>query len=449
MESAEATTSKGGWLREALRELDGASHAHSTSPVPDEHSVPGYRVAVVCVAIAFTLTSLYMGAALARELGLDMGVRAVLVGSVILAVMSIPAAIVGARTRLSTYMIVQNVFGRVGSKFVNVVLAIVLLGWYAVTAELFGRTCFLTVAQYFPGTPVPPAAYTIACSVAIVATTIFGFKAIERLSLFVAPLLVVLTVYVAYRALQHSSWNVLAAMPGTDPDLGRGISAVVGGMIVNVVLMPDITRYSRTTFDCALISVTGNGIGAGGALILAMLPALAFAELDPIKYMVGLSLAGLAFTTLVLSTWSMNSVNLYSTGLVTSTAIRGVSYARVVIGCGVVGTIMAVMGVGDRLIDFLVLLGLIVPPIAAVYLTDFFVLRRCDYTGDRHLAQAGATNISGIISCASGAVVGMGLYFTKNSLTGVPTIESFVSAATIYFMAERIRLAMRRDRSWR
>ena len=49
-------------------------------------------------------------------------------------------------------------------------------------------------------------------------------------------------------------------------------------MIVNVVLMPDMTRYSRTVFDCALISVTGNGVGSGVALKFAMLPALAFGQ---------------------------------------------------------------------------------------------------------------------------------------------------------------------------
>ncbi len=418
--------------------------------MPDDQSVPGYRVAIVCIAIAFTLTGLYTGSELGLALGLRAGIRATVLGSIILAVMSIPAAIVGARTRLSTYMIVRNVFGESGSKLVNLVLATVLLGWYAVTAELFGRTCFITVNEYFPGLHMPAFAYTIACSVAVIGTTIFGFRAIERLSLFVAPLLVALTVYVAYRALQHNSWDAIAAIHGTElvPDLGRGVSAVVGGMIANVVLMPDMTRYSRTVFDCALISVTGNGVGAGVALVLAMLPALAFGEQDPMKYMVTLKLLGIAFTTLVVSTWSINTVNLYSTGLVVSTALPHTRYQRIVIGSGVVGTVFAVVGVADRLIDFLVLLGLIVPPIAAVYLADFFLLRRRDYFTADHIAQGGATNINGIVACVSGAALGVTLYFTKASLTGVPTIESFVSAGCLYLIGERARQSMRRDRRW-
>jgi cytosine permease len=411
-------------------------------------SVPGYRVALICVGIAFTLTGLYVGSDLALTLGLGTAIRATIIGSLVLCVMSVPAAVVGARTRLSTYMIVTNVFGNTGARLVNFVLAVVLLGWFAVTAELFGRTCYLTAAAYVAAVP-PQWVFTVACSAIVIATTVFGFRAIDRLSLLVAPLLVVLTSYVAFRAVEHVQWAVLMAIPGTQSDLSTGISAVIGGMIVNVVLMPDVTRYSRSTFDCALISVTGNGIGAGGALILAMLPALAFHEEDPMKYMATLGLVGIAFATLVLSTWAVNAINLYSTGLVTSTAFRKTAYGRIVVSCGVLGTVVAVIGVADRLIGFLVLMGLVVPPIAGVYLADFFLLRRNDYTAEHHLEQCEMTNLNGIFACAAGGSIGILTYYLHASLTGVPTIESFVSAGLLYAGAERLRERTERDRRWR
>jgi cytosine permease len=441
--SRDRILSKINWWQDALRRLDAVADGHSTSPVPDEQTVPALRIAVVCIAISFTLTGLYAGAALADSLGLATGVRSVLIGSAILAVMSIPAAIIGARTRLSTYMIVVTVFGASGARLVNFVLAAVLLGWYAVTAELFGRTCFVTM-QGYGVTLAPQWVYTIGCSVLVIATTIFGFRAIDRLSLAVAPLLVALTGYVAWRALQHTSWNTLWAIAGHHVNLSTGISAVIGGLIVNVVLMPDITRYARTAVDCAVISVTGNGIGGGAALILAMLPALAFHELDPMKYMLLLGLVGIAFGTLVVSTWTINAVNLYSTGLVTSTALPGVNYARIVIACGIVGTILGLIGIADRLIDFLVLLGLIVPPIAAIYITDFFVLNRRDYSPSAHRPY-GRVNFNGLIGCAVGGGIGLGMYFTDTSLTGVPAIESFLSAAMFYAIAEFTRSRVRRN----
>jgi hypothetical protein len=56
-------------------------------------------------------------------------------------------------------------------------------------------------------------------------------------------------------------------------------------MIVNVVLMPDITRYARSATDGAIISITGNGFGGGAAIFLAMLPTLAFDEAPSLERM--------------------------------------------------------------------------------------------------------------------------------------------------------------------
>jgi cytosine permease len=416
---------------------------HSTTPVPIEQSLPGYRITLVTIGISFTLTGLYAGAELASSLGLQRAIRAILVGSLVLGAVSIPAAIIGSRTRLSTYMIVSHVFGRKGSIAVNVLLAIVLLGWYAVTAELFGHACYITLAERFPS--IAQWEYTIACSAIVTGTTVVGFRAIDRLSLMAAPLLVALTVYVGWRSLQHTSWSVMSSAVGGHMEFAEGVSAVIGAAVVGVLLMPDITRYCRSTSDSVMVCVVGNGLGNAVALTLAALPALAFHELDPMKYLGVLHLAGLGFVVLVISTWTMNAINLYSTGLVTAAALRSGLYGPLVIVCGIAGTALAVLGVADLLIKFLVLLGLIVPPVAGVYMTDYFVLGHRDY-GRLDADDNDFWNINALLACLCGAAVGMTMYFRHISLTGVPTIESFLSACTFYFAAERLRVSWQHAR---
>jgi len=190
---------------------------------------------------------------------------------------------------------------------------------------------------------------------------------------------------------------------------------------------------------CAVISVTGNGIANGAMVVLAMVPALAFGEIDPMKYMAVLDLSLVGFAILVLSTWSVNAVNLYSTGLVTATALQRFGYGALVIGSGLFATGVALLGLSDRFLDFLVVLGLIVPPFAAVYQVDFFILHRKNYGA----SSAGRTNINALVAAGLGAVVGCGLYAGKVSLTGVPTIESYTVAGLSYWGLERWRSVWR------
>ena len=45
---------------------------------------------------------------------------------------------IGARTRLSSYMLVRIAFGDRGASLVNLAFALSLLGWFGVNIDLFG-----------------------------------------------------------------------------------------------------------------------------------------------------------------------------------------------------------------------------------------------------------------------------------------------------------------------
>ena len=156
------------------------SDASSRTPVADEETVSGVQVGIVIVGISITLPLLYSAGELVHGLGLSRAIIAAVAGALILSVMSVPAAVVGARTRLSSYMIVEHTFGYAGAKFVNFWFGLFLLGWYAVTAELFGRTLFLAAGE-LTSFASPEWVYTVISSGVVTATTIYGFKAIDQL----------------------------------------------------------------------------------------------------------------------------------------------------------------------------------------------------------------------------------------------------------------------------
>ena len=79
-------------------------------PVREDETVSGWSVGMVIFGICLTLPTLYAGAITAEQLGFIGTAKAVGLASLVLSIMSIPAAIVGAETRLSSYLIIEFVF---------------------------------------------------------------------------------------------------------------------------------------------------------------------------------------------------------------------------------------------------------------------------------------------------------------------------------------------------
>ena len=369
---------------------DTAAHdASARTPVDPQEAVSGVQIGVVLIGISITLPLMYSAGELALGIGFSDAVLATLIGALILSLMSIPAAIVGARTRLSSYMIIEHTFGYAGAKLINFAFGVFLLGWYAVTAELFGRTLFLGFND-LAGATVPEWVYTVASSAVITVTTIYGFKAIDRLALVAVPFLLLALLGVVVLSLREMALADLLTIEGSgDLNLPTAISAVIGAAIVGVVLTPDLTRYARTIKDCISASFIGQGGGMTIAYVVGMIPVLVWNELEPMTYMVLMGFGGIALAVLIFATWTTNVINLYSTALASRASVALGDYRSVVVVMGVVGTGAALIGISDNLIEFLVVMGLLVPPVAGVYLADFFIFKRHDYSAAASGGSAG------------------------------------------------------------
>jgi len=405
--------------------------ASARTPVVEADAVSGFQIGVVLIGISITLPLMYSAGELARGIGLGRAVVATFAGAMVLSLMSIPAAIVGQRTRLSSYMIIEHTFGYAGAKFVNFWFGVFLLGWYAVTAELFGRTLFLAAGE-LTVLAVPEWAYTVLSSAVVTITTIYGFRAIDRLALVAVPFLLLALAGVVVLSLRKTGLGELLQVDGAGGvDLPTAISAVIGAAIVGVVLTPDLTRYARTTRDCIIASFLGQGGGMSIAYIVGMIPVLVWGELEPMTYMFMMGFGGIALIVLVFATWTTNVINLYSTALASRASVPLGDYRSVVIVMGVVGTLAAIVGIADNLIDFLVVMGLLVPPIAGVYLADFFIFRRTDFSPQR-LEGRPPIRVNAVVVGLGTGVVAAWMHYAGRSLTDVGAIDSLLLSIVFY-----------------
>lgn len=338
----------------------------------------GITIAVVIIGVSITLPAFLVATELIGALGLVDGAVAIVVGAFLTACIGYLTMRVGTETRLSTYSIIRFCFGRAGSHIVNLTLAVTLLGWYGVTVALFGRALSQAVEDA-SGVLLQPYVLTIAGGALMVATTIYGFRAIDRLSRIAVPLLAALLLYGVWAVLEGASLAELSSAPPRPREgiasISAAISIVIGSFFVGVTLVPDLARFAHGPRDAISGSFLSYGMGFPLVLLLAGLPVLVSAEADLLSSMTNLGLGIPALIVVVFATWTTNINNLYSASLGIARILPKVRDWLITLVSGVIGTLLALAGIMDHFVDFLILLGIIVPPIAGIYLAEYFLIR--------------------------------------------------------------------------
>lgn len=283
-------------------------------------------------------------------------------------------SVVGARCRLSTYQILAFSFGTRGAQLVNIVLAVMLLGWFAMTADMLGATVQTTTATLY-GRVWPKWEFTCAALILMTTTGIFGFHVMERFVRVTVPLLTALMVFVVAFSISRSGLSPALHRAG-DHTLSSvdALSSIIGAIVLTAVLAPDLTRYARNDRQ-ALLSVLGVAVGFPAALILAAIPAAIYGKHDLMEVMALLQIPAIALVLLVISTWTSNTSNLYSATLTLATLFKRTSTRVLGLWGALLALAAASAGIADYFIPLLIALGVVSAPLAGIYVVDFWSRR--------------------------------------------------------------------------
>jgi cytosine permease len=425
MESSNTTS-----IGQTVTDTD-ATQDFSTREVAHSATVSGWRIGLILMGVMIALPAFMMGAELSHSLGAKGAFAASFGGGVILMLVALPAAFAGARSRLSTYMLIIDAFGLVGGRIVNVLLSFSLLGWFGVIAMMFGGA-MRSVAPAALADVSATAWAAVGCML-MIATNFIGFKALDRLSALTTPLKIALLGWSSWVALHQFGSAVLTkAAPIGSYSVATGISIVVGGIAIGSVLMPDICRYARTPRQALFACVLAFGIGFPLILVLAGIPSLATGEHDIVPIMLKLGLGLPAMAVILLAAWSTNTYNLYASTLVWSTVTTTLPRWQLALAAGLVGSAAGLLGLSGQLMQYLMVLSIGIPPIGGVYLCNYYLsLRNRRSDPNRwHLKAFAAWGIG-----MAGAVAQMTWHFT---LTSVPALDSLGLAAVAYLVLRRV-----------
>lgn len=350
----------------------GHSDAHASGPLPEHLTVAGWRVALIITSFTFSLPGFLNGAQTGLALGLDKAVLAALLSGLILCAAACLTAIISVRTRLTTYLLVQRSFGMKGAALVNIVIAIVHFCWFGVNVSFFGDAMVAASKQGY-GIPGDFGTFVILGSVLITASTIYGFRTLDRLAMVAVPLAGIILVAVCVTAVGAQPVALApVANPPTPMSFGIALSALVGGNMLTVAAMPDLSRFIRTERGAIWGMLLSFPLAAPLLMLISALIALATGQTDIMQIVVAMGFGIPALAMLLLSVWTINALNLYSAGLSMAATFPGVRQWVIIVVGGTIGCIFALLGIINSFIPFLVTLGLIIPPIAAIYVIDGF-----------------------------------------------------------------------------
>ncbi|MBM0104201.1 cytosine permease [Steroidobacter sp. S1-65] len=402
--------------------VESKTEQFANEPVPESETVDGWRVALILTGFAISLPSFLSSAQIASALGLRDAFVVSLLAGALLCAMGCLTAVVSVRTRLTTYLLVQRSFGRSGAALVNIAIALVHFGWFGVNAAFFGNA-MVAGTQEVLGVTGPFPAFVVIGALLMAITTIYGFRALDRLALVAVPILALILGAVVVMAVQQ--YGMVVAPDPTPPEpmsFGIALSALIGGNMLTVAAMPDLTRYIRSSRQSVLGMVLSFPVAIPLLTLAAAIPVLATGEIDIMRLIIGFGLGVPALLVLILSTWTINSANLYSASLSLTATFPAVAQWKFTLVAGALGALIAVAGILDAFVSFLLLLGAIIPPIAAIYVIDAF--RSNSTQAPVHWPAV----VTWAVSAGIALLANSG-YFT---LTTVPALDATLAASLVY-----------------
>ncbi|MBC3381459.1 cytosine permease [Serratia fonticola] len=395
------------------------------------NTASGFHIAMILLGIAVTPV-LLSSSSLGSQLSHSSLITVLALGGLILAVLAAITISVGEKARLPTYGIVKYPFGERGAVAINILMAISLFGWIAVTANMFGHSVHDLLAQHGMNLPIP-LLVVIGCCI-FVASTAFGFAVLGKVAQIAVPIIVLVLCYILYVA-THGKVELVQSVGSMNT--GVAVSTVVGTIIVLVATLPDFGSFVHNrkhaligallTFLVAYpllywAGATPSALSGQGSLLAAM---AAFGSVLP------------AALLLVFACITGNAGNMFQGTLVVSTLLTRFPKWQITLVLGILAAIVGSMDIMAWFIPFLLFLGIATPPVAGIYIADFFLYRRNGYQESLLVAEPQIKLLT-FVAWAVGSAVG---FMTVNgifTLTTIPSVDSILVACVGYAVLSRI-----------
>ncbi|MDA3625269.1 cytosine permease [Saccharopolyspora sp. WRP15-2] len=350
------------------------------SPVPPTHRKSLLTVSAVWFGFPMILTNAVPGGLVVAMLGFGRGLAAILVANLIMFAYVSLLSYRAGQTGKSFSLQATETFGTAGYAIASGFLSTVVVGWFAFNTGATGAS--LNKAFGWNETLVAGAA-----GIVFIAVTYLGIKALSWLGAIAAPLFIAAAGTAVVIAAQHSDFGRIADFQGVGGGamtFGVAVTTIMATFADSGTMTADFTRWSENGRQAVWATVTAFPVASlvaqlSGAVLVAA-GAIASAEsaggdFTPILTGAGSPLLDvLVVVFVVVNLGSVCTHCLYNGALGWSHLTRS-KMRLLTLVLGVIGVLVALLGAWNYFVNWLSILGVLVPPLGAVLIADQIILR--------------------------------------------------------------------------
>jgi cytosine permease len=420
-------------------EHERASADNPIAPLSDDQRRGTGPLLTLAFGWGFLVTGLFTGGILgAGQTFWPDIVRATFLGNAANFVIGAVVGYIGYRTACNSGLLYRLVYGRIGAYIPVLIIAVLLIGWQGIVVGAFGSA--------WAGNTDSATFYIVAILAGLLftATTYFGVKGLEAVSIPAVIVLVLVGLYAAWLNIDRAGgWGGFLQLSAStaansDDPLSplRAVNLVIGSWIVGAIVMAEYTRFARKAWVAIAIPFIVLIIAQWFLQIVGALGGVVSGTFDFTAYLraEGVLLMYIGIVGMSLALWTTGDANLYLPVIQTSAVFRRPQRVMTLI-CGLIGTLVG-LGIYQRFGLWIELLASIVPPLIGPVIAHYYVVMRTRFDEQALLAAPlwrPAAIVAYVVGAGAALLNANGVLVSPETM--VPALTGLLASIVAYLLA--------------
>jgi cytosine permease len=349
----------------------------------------------------------------------------IVIGNLVLGLYAALLGLIAARTGLTTVLMARFSFGNMGSRWVDFILGFTQVGWYA-----WGSALMAELLNNLAGLPTAWNGLVIVFfTYAFCSTAYLGYKAMDWLSRIAVPAMVLLMVLsLSIAAGDVGGLAGLQAVELNDPlPLSAAITIIVGTFISGGTQATNWSRFAKTGRSGFIATLVAFFLGNGFLIFSGAFTAKVYGNPDIVQVMAQQGLLVWGLILFFLNMWTTQDNTIYAFSIAGSNMFRTRKRTLFVLGGATFALVLALGGIYQMLVSYLVLLGTFIPPIGGVIMADYWLARGGHFPALD--TPQPAFNWAGIIAYVGASAIA---YVSGTAGWGIAPVNGIIAAVILY-----------------